>query len=838
MTNTRILYLTKKADISQAYKQKIKLLAKKAGLQASDILLLNPHSKMGEWNSYIDYKNKKPQLKPLFIRQARQAIRQYVLATKPALIVCECNIFLDAILQRCGNSLNSHRGSIYSFDNLPVLIVEKIEFSNDIKWGTWLFLNDFQKMKRWIYGEQKKQPRFEYTVCQGLVDVRNLHDEICVSDIVNFLAIDIETLQGFITSIQYTYQYKNKLKTIVVPFLNPLKEGNVHWESHFFERQVWEIIRDVNNSPCIKIFQNGSYDNAYFIKYNVPVRNYFLDTYHLFHSIYCEAPKSLHFLTSLLLDYAHYWKDELKGSKEENFPKTKEQLEQYWRYGAQDTYYTYCNARIITNLISQISWAMFNYNKEFSLQVGPYMAMDMRGLKRDQNRLEHQRNQAAKKAEKALEDIRKMTCEPEFNPKSSDHVSQLIYNVLGAQEVNIGKKKGKTAHKTVDENVLKIIRTQHPLFDIIIKTIWDHKKPEANRSKYYDKYYLNDRLYYHVNAAGTETTRAASQQHQFWVGTNVQNVPLSIREIFVADEGMMFCEPDYSQSDAVFTAFESQDPKYIENVSSDKDTHILHAEHFFGIEYDKIVEEMKKGNPVFSDKTTGIRALTKRIVHGANYQMQKLTMWFHLIKEDQYAIINAAKHVGENIQTVDDQMKFVEKYLLGGYHSMYKRLKKWYEESNKLCVAQGNKLRNAFGTTRLFFGDPLKDKAVQREIAANYGQGDTAGNINRTILHIYYDLNEFNNQLELMTQTHDSILFQVKTGQFDLVKKVLTIMEEPVTIHGREVIVPTECSIGFSWGKGLIEWDRKKDKEEMDKFLEHEVKLGMKYRKQELEAAE
>ena len=836
MTNTRILYLTKKAGISKGYQQKIKIIAKNIGLQPSDLLFINPHNKMGNWNDYVEFKNKKPQILPGYIKQARGIIQSYVNALKPAIIICECNIFLDAILRKPGSKINSHRGSVYFFNDLPVVITEKIEYTNDVKHGTWLFMHDIQKATRWIRGEQKTQPVFDYKVCHTLEDINELHKRACSPGIVKFIAEDIETLQGFITSIQFTFQYKEKLLTYVVPFLNPLKPGNAHWETKEDEVQVWITIQRINKNNAIKIFQNGSYDNAYLIKYRVPTVNYFIDTYHLMHAIYCEAPKALHFISSLLLDYMHYWKDELKGSKEDIFPKTKEQLEQYWRYGAQDTYYTYCCARIIINLISKIPWAMFNYNIRFSLQVGPYMAMDMRGLKRNQDRLNNQKTEAKQKADKALSDIRKMTKEKEFNPKSADHVSQLIYNVLGAHEVNIGKGKGKTSHKTVDESVLKIIRTQHVLFDIIIKTIWDYKKPEANVSKYYDKFYLNGRFYYHINASGTETGRASGKQHQFWVGTNPQNVPLSIRDIFVADDGMMFVEPDYSQSDAVFTAYESQDLKYIENVSSDKDTHILHAEHFFGIEYDKIVEEMKKGNPVYSDKTTGIRALTKRIVHGANYIMQKLTMWFHLVKEDQYAVINAAKHLGIKVETFDEQIKFVDKYLLGGYHQMYTGLNPWYDRINRLCVKQGNKLQTSFGTTRLFFGDPLKDKSVQREIAANYGQGDTAENINRTILAIYYKHNEFDNQLELMTQTHDSILFQVPTGRFDLIRKVLTIMEEPVTIHGREVSVPTECAIGFSWGKGLKEWNRVS--EEMGEFVNHEMELEMGYKKKELEAAE
>jgi hypothetical protein len=51
----------------------------------------------------------------------------------------------------------------------------------------------------------------------------------------------------------------------------------------------------------------------------------------------------------------------------------------------------------------------------------------------------------------------------------------------------------------------------------------------------------------------------ASSKSNFWCGTQIQNIPYYAKEMLIADEGFILCEPDNSQSEARCTAYLAQD---------------------------------------------------------------------------------------------------------------------------------------------------------------------------------------------------------------------------------------------------------------------------------------
>ena len=53
-------------------------------------------------------------------------------------------------------------------------------------------------------------------------------------------------------------------------------------------------------------------------------------------------------------------------------------------------------------------------------------------------------------------------------------------------------------------------------------------------------------------------------------------------------------------------------------------------------------------------------------------------------------------------------------------------------------------------------------------------------------------------------QVHDSIIAAVPRDNVQLVDKLLTIMEEPVTIKGRTFKVPATAVIGLRWGDSMV----------------------------------
>lgn len=762
--------------------------------------------------------------------QAQGKLDKFIKLISPTMLVCNCS--RTQKLLGIKNILLKNRGSIYYWDKLPVLVVDDLRTLRYKKYNNWVLSNDIAKLSRWFYGTQRRQPKFQYKVCKTLHDLKEARD---FADTCTFIAKDIETFGFFINCDGFAgLTPTGEVMCYVIPIYNPFKTGGRHWPDESEECYAWESIKYINATKAYKCLQNGGYDSSYYIRHNAPLTNYAVDTYHAFHSIWCEAPKTLNFISSLLLDHCQYWKDDGKAEDKEKKNnvrfKDEESLERYWRYNAIDCYYTLLDGRILLLMLNALPWALRNYNEEFSLQVGPALSMSMRGFRVDLRRQEQKREKLEFEYNKRLIEWRTMCDDVDANPNSPGQNSHVIYKLLG--EV-MPKLRGAAAKKlkdgTTDEKILKMIRDnpRNPLTPMYIDKIFAAKKPRNNLSKYCKmKLYNGNYWLYYLNAGGTETTRFAGKKSNFWIGQQPQNVPLNMRDMVVAPPGYVFFEPDYSQSDARFMAHESKDPNYIKNVESGKDSHCLHAAHFFKPRtYEEIYDGYKKKIPFYSAEPTGIRYITKRIVHGKNYNMAGFTLFTVMGRAAVLAAAKALGHTDPDVWNLTSCCNFCQ-VLLDSYDKLYPRLKPFQKELIAMMLKNGNKYTNVFGRTRMFFGNIASDKAIQREVVANVGQGDTAGNINRCIKRIYYEGIDNGTSCIQLTQTHDSLLFLLDENDFHShAQKLLTIMREPVMINDVPVTIPPEGKIGLRWGRGLIGYNENVTLEDMrkqDELLEKE----------------
>lgn len=746
--------------------------------------------------------------------KAKVELRRMIDLLKPKVIVVN-DLAALWIIAGENYTLNLCRGSVYRFDGVPCVIIDDIKNMFVVREAKWVMLQDLNKIRRWADGQQRSEPRFTYRVCRNGSD---LEEAAKLARLAIAIAVDIETKGGLITCIGYTYLLTDgRLETRVIPFYSPIQEDGCFWRTESEECDAWLAVKAINASPAIKVLQNGSYDCAYLIQYRVPLYNYLVDTSHLMHSIWMEAPKKLNFISSIMLDFCRYWKDENKGSKEDSWGTTQESLEQYWRYNALDTYNTILDAIRLIELLTSAQWAIDNYNTEFSLSVGPCLAMSMRGIRANLDRHTALVSEWNNEGYENLKRLRTMVDDPEFNPKAPMQVAQIIYDVLGAQKTRLQRKGGKYGERSTDEKVLDRIAEQpNPLFRIYIDAILDTKKPYANVSKYGDPYkmFRYGRFYSWLNPAGTETGRFNSGSSQFWVGTNGQNMPPEIREVLIADPDYVIFDIDYSASDDVFIAYESQDPEKIKLVTSSKDPHCFHASVFFKREYDEVLKGKKNNEDWCVHPTKGIRSNTKRVVHGRNFAMQGETMFNTMGRE---AVIHTAAALGiPNSGSLSDKELIGVCNLLCDIYDhptkgLYKRIRPWQSEIIQQAVENGNRVTCAGGRTRFFFSNLKIDHQAQRQIAAYYGQGGTAANINRSINDIFYgkpDLQipplDDGVNLLLFLQVHDSLIGAVHKTKLHLLWEVQRIMEESQIIHGRTVKVKASPTVGLTWSKEMM----------------------------------
>ncbi len=746
----------------------------------------------------------------------------------PDFIICNDKAALNYITGKY-TSLAKCRGSIYRYENIPVLVIDDIHNTKRTTLGGWVLLQDLGKLKRWLTGQLREEPKFEYTVCQTIDDVQHLK---FIAGISTTIAVDIETTGTTISSIQYTCLWKNnenicRMHTWNVPFINPLKPNGCHWNDDNTEIIVWSLIKKINTTKAFKILQNGSYDAAYFLKYRCPLHNYLGDTLHAWHSVWVESPKRLDFIASIALDKYCYWKDEgkVEDKKEDTkggkIPKTKAGMESYWLYGALDSHNTLLCFRFILAVMveKKLDWAIENYRQEMRQQFGPALAMTMRGIKCNQKLQVKYAMELQEKSDQARIDLQTAMGDPNFNPNSPPQLQQAIYDIFQAKPYGRGKQRTST-----DEKVLKMIKEQSFFLNWFVEKIWECKKPANNASKYGSGVTLGNRFMYKMCAGVTDTGRYASKAHDFWLGTNIQNMPYSMRPMLEADEGYILFDIDYSQSDAWFTAFESGDEKFMATMLDDKDTHCLHAEFFFKKPYEELYAAHKKKEDWVSHSVTGIRSITKRVVYGAHYLMGGATLLLTMTREPMKA---AAKFLGipNSGQLNDKQLTKLADAFLKKYFQMYPRLKEWlFNEAIPKAIAAGNLATCAFNRTRIFFGN-LHDAKTQREFAAFFGQGGTAGNINKALDNIYFGMDEAEIAtrtknpekrrllknleragVQLAFQVHDSIIGQVPKDKLPLIEIVQLAMANTVQINGQTFQVPTEASVGLGWGKRMMEY--------------------------------
>jgi len=794
----KILYVGDSQKMMDAYKIHLNSLFKKANIEFRDVYFLCVSAKVT----------------PVIVNETRagkrvecvQNAKEYGDAMRQLIKTLKITHLIIADPAACyvvaGNySLHLCRGSVYTFDGIPAFVVNRMMSLNLLDYGDFVMRNDFDKIGRWVHGKQKNEPAFQMQVTHSLADVTAFVKEMRSCFVA---AVDCETKgqgeTGFIETIQFSGLNKQgEIKTWVIPFFNPLKPGGVHWQNEEDEVKVHAAVKDILESPDIfKVFHNGVYDNSFLLMYRVATGGYFFDTQYGWHSLFCELPKSLHFISSLLVDSYQFWKEDLKGSEEDNgLQRTQQQLDTFWRYGGQDTHYTLLASISLFHILARVEYARTNYcSHTFPLNIGPALNMSVRGMRVDFARFMELKSKYERDLETRAKRVAIAVDNAEFNPRSPPQVTSLFFDVLGARLPERVKQKGS------GEPLLKQVAEQHPIMKMYVDMILDYRETATMLSKYFYIKFFSGRFRYAVRMDGTETARAASGQF-LWKGTNAQNVPLDARACYIADTGYLLVECDFSQSDAKFVAYQSEDERYIATMESGKDTHAVHCAFFFKLKYENIIKGLKAKDPFYSHQVTGVRQVTKRIVHGSNFMMQMFTLYGQMGRD---AVVAAAQALGYH-----DAVKFTQKQLikiceqlLESFHHMYPGLRPWYERVAKTGSTGDKLLRNGFGFSRRTFGKP-ENKATLRTWVAFYGQSGTAGNLNRAMKQVWYGHNggpplDDGKDLMLLLQVHDSLLLQVKEDKLHLVKKVIDIMEQPVTINGRTFHVAVDAKAGRRWG--------------------------------------
>lgn len=555
--------------------------------------------------------------------------------------------------------------------------------------GPWLF-------ERWISKITKPelwpaQPTFKWQVVDSEYLFLKAYEKTCASPIV---ALDIETGTRLdITEFGWA-AYCAEEDTVYSYIIYPRTLADV------------ERIREICDTPPPKTMHNGCYDSSWLLAYNAPVRNWQLDSLGMMQSWVPELPRDLGFTAALAMREVSYWKTDHASSD----------LSLRAMYNARDTYNTLVSTVHLLRIFSlEAPWAFENFKIRFPL-VFPSVHEGMEGFHVDQAAKAAMEKEQVAALESALNRLRGWLRWPTFNPSSHVQVKLLM---------NAMTEKGAKWTSSDDKHLEKFAK-QGVLHKKIVNAIQDFRGAAKLLSTYVNAPLFAGRFHYSLNPFGTDSCRSTSKKSHFrvkvgsdWVafGGQIQNVPAYVKKMLAADPGWLLYDIDKSASESWCTAAIAREPGLWDALESGKDFHCLNGAMFFGMTYEEVVAERKAAKAA-GKKDGEIRSLSKRVNHGANYNMQEAVM-VETLGEDN---IFKAKRL---LLKVYEEKKDVEKYrrlrscisaqdvagfLLGGFEKIYPRIRGAWQKELTEEVHNTGLLVAPSGWTRKTFLKPWKSK--------------------------------------------------------------------------------------------------------------------------------
>jgi DNA polymerase-1 len=408
------------------------------------------------------------------------------------------------------------------------------------------------------------------------------------------------------------------------------------------------------------------------------------------------------------------------------------------------------------------TWDTFKHSMSL---VQPLMAATNRGIKVDLAERERLRVECQQKVAH-WQAVLDGSAEGSVNVKSSKQVKELLYGKLGFA----AKRQRGTGKISADKDAIAALagRYEHPSLKAIIQIREQRDLLERYLNARLD---ADGRMRCSFDITGTRSGRLSSRMSIYGSGTNLQTIPPDLRRMFVADEGKVFVYRDYSQAEARVVAYLARCPKLIEVFEDPtRSIHKENASRIFNIPVEKI---SKKSSEYFLGKVVG---------HSTNYGGTEAST--------METVNAAADETG--IRVTLQQMRIIKERYLAIYPEIVENF--WADVERQL--AKDRTLTSPFGRKRTYYG--RYDDKLRRD-AYSWIPQSTVGDLGtRAIVRVCHEIPE----AEFLLNVHDSLLVQCDVDKAIRVAKAMEhSMDIPITIHGVEVHIPSDCKIGYNWGE-------------------------------------
>lgn len=335
---------------------------------------------------------------------------------------------------------------------------------------------------------------------------------------------------------------------------------------------------------------------------------------------------------------------------------------------------------------------------------------------------------------------------------SNVELAEVLYDELGLPP----RRETYGGHRSVDGGTLEGLRTEHP----VIPLLEEHRELTKLLTTYVDKLpqmvrQRTGRLHCHLNQVGTITGRFSSHD------PNLQSIPRdkTIRTGFIAEDGYLLVDADFSQIELRCVAHYARDPKMMEAFQNDVDLH------------KKTIADIL-GKPIES-VTPQERALAKAINFGLVYGMgaPRLARATGITRQEAEAFIKAYFDTYGGVRRFRDEVRaYADKHL---------------------------QVISIFGRRRRY-----RDKDDARPALNALIQGTAADVCRVKMLALDAALPS---DARMLLQVHDEILFEIPESKVEsTLALIIEAMESPFEdLLGRPFRVPirVEAGVGRNWGE-------------------------------------
>lgn len=346
----------------------------------------------------------------------------------------------------------------------------------------------------------------------------------------------------------------------------------------------------------------------------------------------------------------------------------------------------------------------------------------------------------------------------EFNISSPKQLGKVLFEDLGLP----CKKKTKSGYST-NADVLESIANKHPIVPMILEYRTLSKLSSTYVDSLLKQIHADGRVHSIFKQTETRTGRISSTE------PNMQNIPVrkelgrEMRRFFIAREGCLLVDADYSQIELRVLASVCGDENMQQAFLSGSDIHTSTAAQVFGLPEDFVSPEMR----------SAAKAVNFGIIYGIGP--------FSLSKDIGVSVAEAKKYIQSYLDNYPKVTEFMNKTVAdgekNGYVSTIFGRRRYIPE-----LSASNKNVQAFG----------KRAAMNAPI-----QGAAADIIKLAMVKVYRRLKAELPEVHLILQVHDELILEAPEAQAE--RAAALLKEEMEAAVKLAVPLTVDVHTGKSW---------------------------------------